>query len=204
MAWIPDNTWPLFCKVSQTGNCLVELRCRKQFLTSCEEENLIANDFIIKNRITLGNVRRRRNIQNKFMETSRYAQGRVSDWTKEEVAYLNRIYYMEKEELLKSMRRREGGRVQVRIENELNRIEHNMRLTKNRKLKDLRRKKQQERSCDSVNMENSGIYDCEKFIRNFRRERAKGRQKRQRINKSTRKRCKKKQRREKEERINNM
>ena len=53
-------------------------------------------------------------------------------------------------------------------------------------------------------MENSGIYDCEEFIKNFRRERAKGRQKRQRINKSRRKRYKKKQRREKEERINNM
>ena len=39
----------------------------------------------------------------------------------------------------------------MRIENELNRIEHNMRLTKNHKLKDLRRKKQQERSCVSVN-----------------------------------------------------
>ena len=138
MAWIPDNTWPLFCKVSQIGNCLVELRNHKQFLTSCEEETLIANDFIIKSRITLGNVRRGRNIQNKLMETSRYAQGKVLDWTKEEVADLNRIYHMEKEELLKSMGRREGGRVQVRTENELNRIEHNMRLIKNRKLQDLR------------------------------------------------------------------
>ena len=105
----------------------------------------MANGFIIKNRITLGNVRRRRNIQNKFMDTSRYAQGEVLDWTKEEVAYLNRIYHMGKEELLRSMGRREGGRVQMRIENELNRIEHNMLLTKNRKLDDLRRKKQQER-----------------------------------------------------------
>ena len=34
-----------------------------------------------------------------------------------------------------------------------------------------------------VNMENSGVYDCEEFIRNFRRERAKGRQKMRRINK---------------------
>ena len=76
------------------------------------------------------------------------------------------------------MGRRKGGRVQMRTENELNRIEHNMRLTKNRKLEDLRRKKQQERSCDSINMENSGVYGCEEIIRNFRRERAKGRQKR--------------------------
>ena len=98
---------------------MVELRSHKQFLTSCEEENLIANGFIIKNRVTLGNIRRRRNIQNKFMETSRYAQGEVLDWTKEEVAYLNRIYHMGKEELLRSMGRREGGRVQMRIENEL-------------------------------------------------------------------------------------
>ena len=204
MAWIPDNTWPLFCKVRQIGNRLVELRSHKQFLASCKDENLIANGFIIKNRITLGNFRRRRNIQNKFMETSRYAQGEVLDWTKEEVAYLNRIYHMGKEELLRSLGRREGGRVQLRIENELNRKEHNMQLTKNRKLEDLRRKKQQERSCDSVHIENSGVYDCEEFIRNFTRERTKGRQKRRRINKSRRKRYKKKQRREKEERMNNM
>ena len=85
MAWISDNTWPLFCKVRQIGNRLVELRSHKQFLRSCKDENLIANRFIIKNRITLGNFRRRRNIQNKFMETSRYAQGEVLDWTKEEV-----------------------------------------------------------------------------------------------------------------------
>ena len=151
MAWIPDNTWPLFCKVRQIGNRFVELRSHKQFLTSCKDENLKANGFIIKNRITLGNFRRTRNMQNKFMETSRYAQGEVLDWTKKEVAYLNRIYHMGKEELLRSLGRRERGRVQLRIENELNRIEHNMRLTKNRKLEDLRRKKQQERSCDSVN-----------------------------------------------------
>ena len=67
-----------------------------------------------------------------------------------------------------------------------------MRLTKNHNPEDLRRKKQQERSCDSVNIENSGVYDCEEFIRNFRRERTKGRQKRRRINKSRRKRYKKK------------
>ena len=79
----------------------------------------------------------------------------------------------------------------MRIENDLNRIEHNMRLTKNRKLEDLRRKKQQERSCDSVNIERSRVYDCEEFIRNFKRERTKGRQKRRRINKSRRKRYKK-------------
>ena len=117
MAWIPDNTWPLFCKVRHIGNRLVELRSHKQFLTSCKDKNLIANGFIIKNRITLGNFRRRRNIQNKFMETSKYAQGEVLDWTKEEVAYLNRIYHMGKEELLRSLGRREGGRVQLRIEN---------------------------------------------------------------------------------------
>ena len=76
---------------------------------------------------------------------------------KTDFAYLNRIYHMGKEELLSSLGRREGGRVQLRIETELNRIEHNMRLTKNRKLEDLRRKKQQERSCDSVNIENWGL-----------------------------------------------
>ena len=69
-------------------------------MTSCKEENLIANGSIIKNRITLGNKSRRRDIQNKFRETSRYAQREVLDWTKEEVAYLNRIYHMGKEELL--------------------------------------------------------------------------------------------------------
>ena len=37
---------------------------------------------------------------------------------------------MGKEELLRSLGRREGGRVQLRIENELNRTEHNMRLTR--------------------------------------------------------------------------
>ena len=105
---------------------------------------------------------------------------------------------------LRSLGRREEGRVQMRIENEVNRIEHNMRLTKNHKLEDLRRKTQQERSCDSVNTENSGVYDCEEFIRNFRTERVKGRQKMRRINKSRRKRYKKKQRRHKEERVNNM
>ena len=51
------------------------------------------------------------------MEASRYPQGEVSDWTKEEVAYLNRIYHMGKEERLRSLGRREGGRVQMRIEN---------------------------------------------------------------------------------------
>ena len=91
------------------------------------------------------------------METSKYAQGEILDWTKEEVAYLNRIYHTGKEELLRSLGRREGGRVQMRIENEINRIEHNLQLTKNRKLEALRRKKQQERSSDSVNIENSGV-----------------------------------------------
>ena len=81
---------------------MVELKSHKQLLTSCKEENFKANGLIIKNRITLGNVRRRRNIQNKFMETSRYAHGEVLDWTKEEVAYLYRIYHMGKEEQLRS------------------------------------------------------------------------------------------------------
>ena len=77
MHWIPIPYWPLFCKIRETCNRLVTLKSHYDFLTECNRYKLIARGFELPNRINLGDMELKEDIEQSLQYTSLANQGKL-------------------------------------------------------------------------------------------------------------------------------
>ena len=135
MHWIPIPNWPLFCKIRETGNRLITLKSHYEFLTECNRYKLIARGFELPNRINLGDIEVKEDIEQSLQYTSLANQGKVSNWLKKEIKVVTKNFQKGKQELIWGMGKWDGELAIARIENDLGRLEFSLKRTKGNKIR---------------------------------------------------------------------
>ena len=97
---IPIPYWPLFCKIRETGNRLIKLKSQYEFLTECNRYKLIGRGFELPNRINLGDVELKEDIEQSLQYMSLANQGKVSNWLKKEIKVFKKNFQKGKQELI--------------------------------------------------------------------------------------------------------
>ena len=135
MHWIPIPYWPLFCKMRETGNRLITLKSHYEFLTECNRYKLIARGFELPNRINLGDMELKGDIEQSLQYTSLANQGKVSNWLKKEIKVVTKNFQKGKQELIWGMGKWDGELAVARIKNDLGRVEFSLKRTKGNKIR---------------------------------------------------------------------
>ena len=195
MHWIPIPYWPLFCKMRETGNRLITLKSHYEFLTECNRYKLIARGFELPNRINLGDMELKEDIEQSLQYTSLANQGKKSNWLKKEIKVVTKNFQKGKQELIWGMGKWDGELAVARIENDLGRLEFSLERTKGNKIRFLLENKRhirREETCGRDHQER----DAEALINECRKYRARKRKKRV-MNRDRKRRYRRKQRKKK-------
>ena len=157
---------------------------------------LIAWGFELPNRINLGDVELKEDIEQSLQYTSLANQGKVSNWLKKEIKVVTKNFQKVKQELIWEMGKWEGELGIARIENHLGRFQFSLKRTKGNKIGFLLENKRhirREETCGRDHQER----DTEALINECRKYRMRKRKKRV-INRNRKRRYRHKQRRKKE------
>ena len=100
MHWIPIPYWPLFCKIRETGNRLITLKSHYEFLTECNRYKMIARGFELPNRINVGDMELKEDIEQSLQYTSLANQRKVCNWLKKEIKVVTKNFQKGKQELI--------------------------------------------------------------------------------------------------------
>ena len=92
MDLIPTPYWPLFCNIRETGNKLITCKIHHEFLSECDQDKLIARGFELPNRINLGSLELKEDIDQNLKYTSLSNQEKVRDWVKTEIKVITRNF----------------------------------------------------------------------------------------------------------------